>query len=76
MSTRKFKLGDIVVSSRFTGDYRAGKIVELSTFKPDGKGPLDFKAGLYGSYTYGVIFQNSKSATYHFEENLKHRSVC
>lgn len=67
MAERKFKLGDIVTGSK---DCIVGEVVELSTFKPDGKRPTDFKPGLYGAFSCGVVWSNSKTATYHFESNL------
>jgi len=69
MTKRKFKLGDKVVS-KYRENGIVGEIVELSTFRPDGKKPSDFKKGLYGSFTYGVVGPNKTGVTYHFEESL------
>lgn len=65
MTERQFKVGDTVVSPG-----RVGRVVELFVFKPDGKGPHDFVAGVYGSFACGVVWENRKTATYHFEKNL------
>ena len=70
MPKRKFKLGDTVFCPKYLGNDITGKIVEINTFKPDGKTADDFEPGLYGSFTCGVVWENSKSAIYHFEKNL------
>jgi len=64
----KFHIGDRVVLSN--EPEAVGTIVELTTFKPDGKKPSDFPPGLYGSPAYGIVWRGSSTATYHFERNL------